>query len=134
MYSSASSYSAADFLYCLNYLIAGKIINIYTDNGSEFAKYFSQACQKLRLEHYFSRNRMPKDNPSNERFNRTLKEEFIQMGNFTPNVDLFNRNMTEWLIEYNFVRLHLFLDKLTPLDYARKRHQLFPMSSSHTLT
>ena len=27
------------------------------------------------------------------------EEEFIQMGNFTPNLDFFNHNLTEWLIE-----------------------------------
>lgn len=134
MYTTASSYSAADFLYRLNYLLDNKIINIHTDNGSEFAKHFGQACEELNLQHYFSRNRMPKDNALNERFNRTLEEEFIQMGNFTPNPDLFNKNLTEWLIEYNFVRPHLSLDKLPPIEYAQKYHQLFPMYSSHTIS
>ena len=126
MYTTPSSYSAADFLYRLNYLLDGKIINIHTDNGSEFQKCFGQACQELNLTHYFSRNRTPKDNSSNERFNRTLEEEFIQMGNFTPNTNIFNKNLTEWLIEYNFVRPHLSLNKLPPIEYAQKYHQLFP--------
>jgi len=134
MYTTASSYSTADFLYRLNFLLDNKIVNIHTDNGSEFQKHFGQAIKELNLEHYFSRVRTPKDNPSNERFNRTLEEEFIQMGSFTPNTDLFNKNLTEWLIEYNFIRPHLSLDKLSPIEYAQKYHQLFPMYSSHTKT
>jgi len=133
MYTTNSSYSTADFLYRLNYLLDHKIINTHTDNGSEFQKNFGQALEDLHLTHYFSRPRTPKDNPSNERFNRTLKEEFIQMGNFTPNLDVFNHNLTEWLIEYNFIRPHHSLDKLAPIIYAQKYHQLFPMYPSHTI-
>ncbi len=59
----------------------GKIENIQTDNGSEFKKYFEQGCNKLNLNHYYSRVRTPRDNPDIERFNRTLQEEFIKMGN-----------------------------------------------------
>ena len=40
MYKHANSYNAQDFLNRLLYLIDGKIDNIQTDNGSEFAKYF----------------------------------------------------------------------------------------------
>ena len=132
MYTTHSSYSAADFLYRLNYLLDGKIVNVHTDNGSEFAKYFEKACEKLELKHYFSRNRTPKDNPSNERFNRTLKEDFIQMGNLTFDLPVFNRNLTEWLVTYNFVRPHETLGQIPPVEYARKYHQLFPMYSSRT--
>jgi len=132
MYTTNSSYSAADFLYRLDYLLDHKIINTHTDNGSEFQKNFGRAIEELGLTHYFSRPRTPKDNPSNERFNRTLKEEFIQMGNFTPDLDVFNHNLTEWLIEYNFIRPHHSLDKLAPIIYAQKYHQLFPMYPSHT--
>lgn len=132
MYTTHSSYSAADFLYRLNYLLDEKIINIHTDNGSEFVKYFEKACQKLKLEHYFSRNRRPEDNPSNERFNRTLKEDFIQMGNFTPDLTTFNCHLTEWLVTYNFIRPHESLGQIPPIKYAQKYHQLFPMYSSRT--
>jgi transposase InsO family protein len=51
--------------------------NIHTDNGSEFQKCFGQALIKLNFNHYFYRPKTPKDNPINERFNRTLEEEFI---------------------------------------------------------
>ena len=46
--------------------------------------------------------RTPEDNGVNERFNRTVKEGFIQLGNFDPDPEIFNSALTEWLVEYNF--------------------------------
>jgi len=82
VYTNHSSCLARDFLYRLYYLLDGKIENIQTDNGSEFLKYFDKACKELNINHYFSRNHTPKDNACNERFNRTLQEEFLKQGNF----------------------------------------------------
>jgi len=76
MYKRANSYNAADFLNRLLYLVNGRVENIQTDNGSEFEKCFRQACEKQELKRYYSRPRTPKDNPVNERFNRTLQDEF----------------------------------------------------------
>lgn len=91
MYASHSSAAARDFLYRLHYLLDGKIDNIQTDNGSEFHKYFDSACTQLQLDHYWSRVKTPKDNAVNERFNRTLQEEFIQLGHMTMDTTVFNR-------------------------------------------
>ena len=99
MYKRASSYNATDFLNRLLYLTDGKIENIQTDNGSEFAKYFEKACQQYQLERYYNRPQTPKDNSINERFNKTVEEEFISLGNFTANISVFNRNLTDWLID-----------------------------------
>jgi len=128
MYKRANSYNAADFLNRLLYLANGKIDNIQTDNGSEFEKYFARACQKFKLERYYNRVYTPKDNPVNERFNRTLQDEFIELGNFTPDTTAFNRNLTEWLIEYNFKRPHQALNYDTPI----KMTQVSPRYSSYT--
>jgi len=117
MYKGASSFNARDFLYRLIYLVNTKIQIIQTDNGSEFAKLFEEACTKLKVPHYFSRVKMPKDNAMNERFNRTLREEFIQMGNFTTEPLLFNQRLTEWLIEYDFNCPHQSLGYLSPTEY-----------------
>ena len=76
MYKSKSSKNATDFLKRMHYLLDGKIENIQTDNGSEFARYFREAIEKLNISHYFSRPKTPQDNPFDERFNRTLKEEY----------------------------------------------------------
>ena len=133
-YKTHSSYNAADFLLRLNYLFQDKIENIQTDNGSEFAKYFERACQQLGIEHYFSRNRTPKDNAYVERFNRTLKEQHLQIDGFNPDISLANRRLTEWLVHNDFVRPHQSLGYLTPFEFHQKYHKVLPMSSSRTST
>ena len=133
MYNSHGSVCAEDFLIRLNYLLDGKIDNILTDNGSEFQKYFDRACQKMGLSRYYSRIRQPKDNPVCERFNRTLSEEFIQLGNTTSNTAVFNSNLTEWLVEYNFHRPHQTLEYMTPIGFTQKYGKVSKMYSSNTL-
>lgn len=132
MYTTHSSYNARDFLYRLNYLLNGKIENIQTDNGSEFHKYFDSACSQLKIPHYFSRNHTPKDNAVNERFNKTLQEEFIALGNMTDDIKYFNQKLTEWLIHYNFQRPHQSLDYMSPINFSYKYHKVLPMYPSST--
>ena len=131
-YKTHSSYNAADFLLRLNYLFQGKIKNIQTDNGSEFGKYFERACQQLGIQHYFSRTRTPKDNAHIERFNRTLKEQHLQVNGFTPDITLANQELTEWLIHNDFEKPHQSLGYLTPFQFHQKYHKVLPMSSSRT--
>lgn len=134
MYKTKSSRSTEDFLRRLYFLLDNKIINTQTDNGSEFAKYYQKTCKELMVDHYYSRLRTPQDNTFDERFNRTLKEEFIQLGNFTPDCDTFNKNLTEWLIEYNFHRPHESLGYRSPMQNYLKVNKVLPMYSSCTKT
>lgn len=140
MYTTKSSRSAKDFLYRLHYLIDADIINIQTDNGSEFYHEFEQALKQLEIEHYFSRPRTPKDNSIVEKFNQTLEQEWLDNGNFTPNIKEFNQNITKWIEEYNFIRPHQSLDYMTPYEYLeytlqkqsacrQTRQKLLPMYS-----
>jgi transposase InsO family protein len=133
MYTSHGSAAAGDFLYRLHYLLSGKIENIQTDNGSEFHKHFDIACKKLNLAHYWSRVKTPKDNAVNERFNRTLEEEFLQLGNMTADTKIFNQKLTEWLVEYNFKRPHQTLGYMPPMNFTFKYHRVLPMYPSSTI-
>ena len=133
MYTTHSSRAAADFLRRLHALVEGKIENVQTDNGSEFHQAFERAVQELKLKHVWSRVRTPKDNAANERFNRTLEEEFIQLGNATPEPQEFNRRLTEWLVEYNFKRPHQALGYLSPINFIYRYDRLLPMYPSSTL-
>lgn len=132
MYTSHSSATAADFLYRLKHLVNGRIENVQTDNGSEFHQYFEKACTDLEIEHYWSRVHTPKDNPICERFNRTLEEEFIQLGNAIINPVEFNRKLTDWLIEYNFYRPHASLGYMSPMYLIQQNPNLLPMYPSDT--
>jgi len=134
MYTTHSSYNARDFLNRLYYLLDGKIENIQTDNGSEFKRYFEQTCHQLKIPQYYSRIKTPKDNAVCERFNRTLNEEFIQLGNMTDDAVLFNQRLTEWLIEYNFKRPHQTLGYMSPINFSYKYHKVLPMYPSSTTT
>ncbi len=128
MYKSKSSLNGRDFLYRLHYLLDGNVPRTGHDNGSEFKKYFERACQELRVEQYYSRAKTPKDNPDSERFNQTLQTEFLDLGNFDPDPAVFNKNLTEWLIEYNFRRPHETLNYQTPMEFSK----VLPMYSSCT--
>jgi len=131
-YRNQSSYSAADFLKRLVFLYDNQIVNIQTDNGTEFQKEFRKAATELKLDHYFSRARTPKDNCFVERFNGTLQKEWLNEGNFHPDISVMNRSLTDWLIRYNFKRRHAALGNLSPIDYCIKNKQLLPMYSTRT--
>lgn len=122
-------------------LTDGKIGAILSDNGSEFAKYFEEACRKLKIAHIYTRIKTPKDNAVDERFNRTIQEEFMETDEyFEPsltNDDLTeaNRHLTEWLIFYNFERPHQTLKYQTPIEWYNGCYQLkemLPMCPSIT--
>lgn len=133
MYTTHSSANARDFLHRLHYLLDGKIENVQTDNGSEFKKHFDTALLALNIPHYHSRVKTPKDNAVNERFNRTLDDEFLRMGNLAADTVYFNKRLTEWLIEYNFKRPHQTLGYLPPMNFHYKYQKVLPMYPSSTV-
>jgi transposase InsO family protein len=132
MYTTKHSKHAADFLKRLYYLLDHQIENITRDNGSEFRGAFDDGLRELQIGGYFSRVKTPTDNPIDERFNRTLDEEFIQMGNMTADCDVFNKRLTDWLIEYNFKRPHQALGYEVPVEYHYKYQKVSPMYPSST--
>lgn len=132
MYTQKSSRNAADFLRRYFYLLDRSVLNALHDNGSEFHKEFIVACQELGISQYWSRNHTPTDNPVDERFNRTLKDEFIALGNFNPDPVQFNQKLTEWLIEFVFVRPHQALGYDTPWQFYQKINKVLPMCPSRT--
>jgi transposase InsO family protein len=132
MYTTKSSKNAADFLNRFAYLLDYEVWNTGHDRGSEFHKHFQKTVEELELTDWWSRPHTPKDNPFNERFNRTLQDEFIALGHLTADTERFNREVTEWLIEYAFVRPHQSLGYLTPWAYYCKAAKLSPRYSSRT--
>lgn len=122
-YTNKSSLSAFDFLMRLNMLVDGRIAAILSDNGSEFLKYFDEACNRLKIVHIYSRVNTPKDNAIDERFNRTIQEEFMQVDEyFEPLLTCStlieaNQRLTNWLIFYNFERPHQTLKYMSPMQW-----------------
>lgn len=132
MYATKSSASAQDFLLRTRLLLDQDIANAHHDNGSEFEKLFKKLCYDLGATQYHSRPHTPKDNPMAERFNQTLKNEWLKDGNFTTDIDRFNSNLAGFLIEYNSVRPHESLGYLTPIKFATKYLQLSERWPSRT--
>ena len=118
-YTNHSSASAADFLSKLRTVAPFDIKEIQSDNGSEFALRFEEACTHLGITHFHTYPRSPKMNAHVERFNRTLSEDFIRHHRAALRDDLsrFNNLLIDWLLWYNTERPHQSLGMLSPLRY-----------------
>lgn len=133
MYISDTSAYTRDFVQRLKFLTEGNISVIHTDNGSEFDGHFARICKELAIPRVYSRPHTPKDNPVNERFNRTIQEEWLDGAIFDPqDLTEANNSMTEWLVEYNTFRPHETLDQLTPAEYVEANLKVLPMSPART--
>jgi transposase InsO family protein len=118
-YTSHSSKAAADFLGKLIVVAPFPITEVQSDNGSEFALLFREACEKLGIVQYHTYPRSPKMNACIERFNRTLSEDFIVWHRALLRDDLcaFNEALVDWLLWYNTERPHESLGMRSPLEY-----------------
>jgi transposase InsO family protein len=118
-YTRHSSETATDFLTKLIEVAPFTITEIQTDNGSEFAHLFHDACTTLNIRHYHTYPRCPKMNGTVERFNRTLSEGFIQhhLPLLRDDVHTFNTKLIDWLLWYNTERTHQSLGMRAPLQY-----------------
>lgn len=118
-YTSHSSVSAADFLRKLIEVCPFIIDELQTDNGSEFAKNFEEACAILGLTHFHTYPRSPKMNPFIERFNRTISDDFIMLNRplLRDDVHAFNLKLVDWLLWYNTKRPHESIGLVSPLRY-----------------
>ncbi len=134
MYRSKAGPNGKDFLLKLHHLLDGQITHLGHDNGSEFKGQFATTAAELGIPQYHSRVRTPKDNPDNERFNRTMREEFIDLGHLTSDIDRFNRNLTDWLVEYNAHRPHHTLGNVSPMYFIQHKPEVLPMWSASTVS
>jgi len=93
--------------------------SILSDNGSEFKKDFDKLLEDKQLTHYWTYPKSPKMNAHNERFNRTIQEQFVDYNEDLLFIDmnLFNEKMADWLIDYNTKIPHHSLQMKTPVQY-----------------
>jgi len=125
-YTNHSSANARDFLKELIRYAPFRITAIQTDNGSEFAHHFHEACLTLNITHYHTYPRSPKMNAHVERFNRTLSEECLVYNRalLRDDVTEFNETLHTWLRWYNHDRPHESLGFLSPLEYHRAHYEV----------
>jgi transposase InsO family protein len=118
--SNISSAAAAKFLEICLREFPFNIECIQTDNGSEFHKNFDRLCQKLKLPHFYTEPRSPKQNSYVERSHLTDELEFYQQGNMRTTVELLIPLVKDWQYKYNYYRPHQSLNYLTPMRYFQK--------------
>lgn len=87
-----------------------KIVSVQSDNGGEFRGEFHGWLTKNNITHYFIPKRSPYWNAQVERVHKTIDDEYYQ------NPFRVWRTVDEWLHYYNFERLHLTLNGLTPQE------------------
>lgn len=87
-----------------------KILSVQTDNGSEFRGCFHDWLTKRNIPHYFIPKKSPYWNAQVERVHKTIDDEYYL------NPYRVWKTPYEWLHYYNFERIHLTLNGLTPQE------------------
>jgi transposase InsO family protein len=118
-YTSHGSASAADFLEKARMVLPDCPEALQTDNGSEFALHFAEACKEHDLTHFHTYPKSPKMNAHVERFNRTLEEELLRFHRalLRDDVRAFNHKLMDWLLWYNAERPHYALGQVSPFRF-----------------
>ena len=111
----ASSKNAAAFAKLVHTVFPNNISQVLTDNGSEFQGHFDAYLQH-NIKHCYTYPRCLKMNALDERFNRTIQEEFVAHNEdiLMKDLALFNDVLFEYLGRYNFRRPHWGLGYKTP--------------------
>ena len=93
---------------------------IRVDNGSEFCSFiFTQWAEKNNIFIDYIKPGCPYQNAYIERFNRTYRQEVLDLYIFSSLEEV--RNITDkWVDTYNAERPHDSLNDLTPIEYKTK--------------
>lgn len=112
------------------------ISQIITDNGKEFLGNFDKTLQEAAIKHLWTYPYTPKMNAICERFNRTLREQFIEFNEILlfEDLALFNQKLAEYLVLYNSKRPHKALALMTPVEYILKENKNCNMWWTHTMS
>jgi transposase InsO family protein len=132
-YSHLSSRNSLDLLKKLQRLYPLQIRSIQTDNGSEFLGDFESYLKRKGIPHYFSYPRCPRINGCIERYNRTIKEEFVSNNIDTiHDINLFRQRLADYLVFYNTQRPHKALGLKSPVDYLISEGVMSKMFATYT--
>ena len=117
-YTTLNSRNGKDFFQKMEKVYPLTIKVVQTDNGLEFLGEFDQYLKNKNIPHYFIYPRCPRINGVVERYQRSLKEEFINHHlDSIHDLPFFNQEMIEYLIWYNTKRVHQSLGLKSPMDY-----------------
>ena len=129
-YTSNSSANGSDFLRKFIKVTPFVTARIQTDNGGEFEKHFDKACQENGLVHFFNYPKHPQSNSCLERFNKTIQDQFVYWHiDEIDDLNVFNRELMEYLIWYNTEKPHRGVGNLPPLRYYIDNFLIPPQSN-----
>lgn len=117
----ATSISGAYVSRVLDQLIElrGKPESLLTDNGPEFAGAVLDAwTYKNGIKHNFIKPGKPNQNAYVESFNGRVRDECLNE-HWWRNIGHAKETIENWRIDYNEVRPHSSLNKLTPAEFAK---------------
>lgn len=133
-YRQLSSRTGRDFFKKLQRVYPLDIKSVQTDNGMEFLGEFDDYLKRQNIPHYFIYPRCPRINGCIERYNRTLREEFLNQHVFLiADPGQLNLKLADYLIFYNTERPHKALGLKSPMDYLLSEGAMSNKSVTYTL-
>ena len=100
--------------------------SIRSDNGTEFtAKAFESFCDKFGIRHLKSAKGKPMQNGYIERFNRTYREDVLNMHLF-ENIHQVKDITDKFTEDYNIKHPHDSLADMTPIEFLNHRSKKIP--------
>jgi transposase InsO family protein len=117
-YKHLSSRTGRDFFEKLQFVYPLHIKSVQTDNGMEFLGECDDYLKSQNIPHLFTYPRCPRINGCIERYNRTLREEFLDYHlDLIEDPAVLNLKLADYLIFYNTERPHKSLGLKSPLNY-----------------
>lgn len=99
----------------------GKPDEIRSDNGTEFiAKDLEVFCENSGVKHVRILKGKPSQNGYIERFNRTYREDVLDM-NIFENIHQVREKTEEFLEDYNYHHPHDSLGKMSPIEFMKPK-------------
>lgn len=121
--TSHASAAAKEFLDLVSDVFPYPLTFVLTDNGSEFAKNFDAEIKRQHKTHWHTYPKTPKMNPHDERFNRTIQEEFVNYHYRDLIIpEAFNRKLMEYLIWFDGERPHWAHGQRSPIQFLMERN------------
>ena len=118
-----SGFSGGDVVAALDRTIGltGVPLSITVDHGTEFtSKALEEWAYQRGVKLDFTHPGKPTDNSHIESFNGRLRDECLNVSQFTS-LDDAREQIERWRVDYNAQRPHSSLGNLTPSEYAKLR-------------